>query len=61
MNREQMQELFNQLEPREKLNFIERLLKFILPPPIQDISQFSEEDLAILLKRLEKRKTDNLN
>jgi hypothetical protein len=54
-NLETLQEDFDKLEPKDRLNLLDRLLKHILPTPVADISQFSDTDLQILLKRLNEK------
>ena len=44
---------------KEAIVFIEKLLRHYLPAPIQDISQFSDEDLDLLIARLEKKYNKN--
>lgn len=51
-NLETLQEDFEQLEPKDKLAFFERLLKHVLPSPITSLEQLSENDLDVLLQRL---------
>lgn len=53
-NLETLQEDFNQLEPKDRLMFIEKLLKHVLPNPIVSLEQLSEADLDILLDKLKK-------
>jgi hypothetical protein len=52
-----LQEEFNKLDAEKKLNFIDKMLKHVLPPQITDLSQLSEENLDVLLNRL-KQQTD---
>lgn len=51
-NIETLQADFDLLEPKDRLAFVERLLKHILPAPITSLSQLSEEDLDLLLEKL---------
>ena len=51
-NLETLQADFEQLEPKDRLMFIERLLKHVLPSPIASLEQLSEQDLDILLEKL---------
>jgi hypothetical protein len=53
-NLETLQADFEQLEPKDRLLFIERLLKHVLPSPIASLEQLSEADLDILLDKLKK-------
>ena len=58
-NLDKLQDDFDKLDPKDRLAFIDRILKHVLPAPVQDITQFSEEDLDILINRLQKRYTNN--
>lgn len=40
---------------KDAVMFVERLLRHYLPPPISDISQFSETDLDLLIERLKQK------
>jgi hypothetical protein len=51
-NIETLQADIDLLEPKDRLAFVERLLKHILPAPITSLDQLSETDLDILLKKL---------
>lgn len=53
-NLETLQADFEQLEPKDRLTFIEKLLKHVLPNPIVSLEQLSESDLDILLDKLKK-------
>ena len=64
MNLEDIQEQYNQLEPREKLQFFERVLKYVVPQQQSyteniDISQLSESELDSLLDRIMKKEGNN--
>ena len=48
----QLQADFDLLEPKDRLLFIEKMLKMIIPAPITSISQLSESDLDILIQKL---------
>ena len=63
-NLEDIQEQYNQLEPREKLHFFERVLKYVVPQQQSyteniDISQLSESELDSLLDRIMKKEGNN--
>jgi hypothetical protein len=52
-NLTQLQTDFNELKtPRERLAFIEKMLKFILPPPQDELMRLSDEDLDRLINKL---------
>jgi hypothetical protein len=41
--------------PRERLAFIEKMLKFILPPPQDELTRLSDQDLDRLINKLKNR------
>jgi hypothetical protein len=41
--------------PRERLAFIEKMLKFILPPPQDELMRLSDQDLDRLINKLKNR------
>jgi hypothetical protein len=45
---------FDKLEAKDRLNFIERLLKHILPSPMGELERLSDEQLDELINRLKK-------
>lgn len=57
-NIEQLQADFNNLEPYQKLTILEKYLKFVLPPIINDLSQLSERDLDILIEKLKRENNE---
>jgi len=57
-NIERLQTDFDLLEPKDRLNFIERLLKMVVPAPISDLSQLSESDLDTLIDKLKKQQDE---
>jgi len=50
-NIEQMQADFNQIEPRDRLNFIEKIAKLILPPPLT-LENLTDSQLDQLIEKL---------
>ncbi len=54
-NMESLQQNFDQLEPKDRLNFIERLLKHILPAPLQELERLTDEQLDELINRLKSK------
>ncbi|KAF0202244.1 MAG: hypothetical protein FD170_1970 [Bacteroidetes bacterium] len=42
-NIETMQADYEALEPKDRLNFIERLLKHVLPAPLQELEKLTDE------------------
>ena len=57
-NIERLQTDFDLLEPKDRLNFIERLLKMVVPAPISDLSQLSERELDTLIDKLKKQQDE---
>jgi hypothetical protein len=60
-NIETLQNDFEKLKPAERLSFIERLLKHVLPAPLTDISQLSETDIDFLIEKLKNKGHDEKN
>lgn len=54
-NMETIQKDFDALEPKDRLAFLERLLKHVLPPMVTSLEQLSENDLDILLDALKRK------
>lgn len=54
-NVDTLQAEFNKLDAEKKLNFIDKMLKHVLPPQITDLSQLSESDLDLLIERLKQQ------
>lgn len=57
-NIETMQADFDALEPKERLSFIDRLLKHVLPAPLQELARLTDEQLDELINRLKKQSND---
>jgi hypothetical protein len=53
---EEVQTIWSKMEDKDKMMFFERMLKFVLPQPIVSLEQFSDDDLQILLRRLEEKR-----
>lgn len=51
-NIDDIQSQYDQLEAKDKLLFLEKLLKVVLPPPIVSLEQLSEEDIERLINKL---------
>jgi hypothetical protein len=60
-NMETLQADYDSLEPKDRLNFIERLLKHILPAPLQELEKLTDEQLDILIQKLKSNDTKNQN
>jgi len=57
-NIEMLQADFDSLEPKDRLNYLEKLLAHVLPKPITSLDQLSESDLDILLERLKNQSNE---
>lgn len=57
----ELNEIWKDLEPKEKVNFLNTLLRHTLPAPIQDITQFSEDDIDILIRKLREQQQKTMN
>ncbi len=60
-NLEELQATFSRLEPWQKLNFFEKMLKMVMPPPITALEQLSDEDLTRMIEILEARQRPKIN
>ena len=58
---DELEMIWKQLEPKDKANFLNQLLRHTLPAPVQDISQFSEDDIDLLINRLRQQQNKTLN
>ncbi|MDD4672185.1 MAG: hypothetical protein PHI03_04565 [Bacteroidales bacterium] len=56
-NIETLQSDFDHLTPKDRLAFVERMLKHVLPPMVTSLEQLSETDLDVLLNRLKNEQT----
>lgn len=53
-NIETLQADFDQLEAKERLTYIERLLKHVLPAPMGELERLTDDQLDQLINRLKK-------
>ncbi len=53
-NMETLQADYEALEPKDRLNFIERLFKHVLPAPLHELERLTDEQLDELITRLKK-------
>lgn len=51
-NWSEVQSIYDELKPYQKLQFIERLLKFVIPQPLNELEQLTDSQLNELIKRL---------
>ena len=51
----ELETIWKDLEPWQKLQFMDRLLKHTLPAPLHSIEQFSEDDLDLLIDKLRQK------
>jgi hypothetical protein len=56
-----IQEDFDQMESKDRLVYIERLLKHILPPPLQELDRLTDDQLDELITRLKNEKYKHVN
>ena len=56
-NIDTLQTDFDQLEAKERLMYIERVAKLVLPAPLHEIDKLSEEQFQELLNRIRHEKT----
>ncbi|MFH1118213.1 MAG: hypothetical protein V1775_00210 [Bacteroidota bacterium] len=48
-------------DPKDRLNFFERLLKHVLPAPLQELEKLTDEQLDLLIQKLKSNDTKNQN
>ena len=58
-NMETIQADFDTLKPLERLNFIERLCKHVLPPMVSSLSQLSEAEIDLLIQKFKEQNEIN--
>lgn len=51
-NMESLQENYDKLEPKDRLNFINSLLRHVLPQPLQELEKLTDEQLDLLIQKL---------
>jgi hypothetical protein len=51
-NVDDLQSDYDVMSPREKLTFIEKLLKHVLPPPLHPLQQLSDAEIDKLIFKL---------
>ena len=54
-NMKTLQADYNKLEPKDRLNFINSLLRHVLPAPLQELERLTDEQLDELIERLKKK------
>jgi hypothetical protein len=53
-NIERLQEMFDQLEPKEQLSFIERVAKLVLPQPLHPLERLTDQEITSLINQIRK-------
>ena len=54
-NLETLQADFEALEPKDRLTFIERLFKYILPAPLNELERVTDDQLDEIINKLKKQ------
>ncbi len=54
-NMKTLQADYDKLEPKDRLNFINSLLRHVLPAPITEIERLTDQQLDELINRLKKQ------
>lgn len=54
-NMETLQTDYDKLEPKDRLNFINSLLRHVLPAPLQELERLTDEQLDELINRLKEK------
>ena len=58
-NMDSLQINFDLLEPKEKLFYIEKLAKLVMPLPLHELQRLTDEQLDELINRLKKQNNEN--
>jgi hypothetical protein len=53
-NIERLQEMFDQLEAKEQLSFIERVAKLVMPAPLHPLERLTDEQIIDIIAKLKK-------
>jgi hypothetical protein len=53
-NIERLQEMFDQLEAKEQLSFIERVAKLVMPPPMHPLERLTDQEITSLINQIRK-------
>lgn len=51
-NVDDLQSDFDVMSPRDKLSFIDKLFKHVLPAPLHPLQQLSDEEIDLLIQKL---------
>ena len=51
-NIETLQADFDKLEPKDRLSFMERIAKLIIPSPVQELQRLTDDQLSDLITKL---------
>jgi len=57
-NIDNLQSIFDKLDPKEQIMVIERFAKIILPPPIDELETLSEEQLEQIITKLKNEQNE---
>jgi len=60
LNFETLQSDFDQLEPKDRLNFLLNLLKHVLPAPVHELERLTDSQLDEIISRLKQQQQQNL-
>ena len=55
-----LQKSFDKLEDKDKLNFIEKLLKHTLPAPLTELERLTDEQLDALIHKLKQQQYEHI-
>ena len=58
-NIERLQADFDELETKDRLHFFERLFKYILPAPLNELERLTDEQLDDIINRLKNKSNEN--
>lgn len=58
-NIDNVQADFDKLEPKDRLAFIERMARLVLPPPLHELQRLTDSQLDELIDKLKKSKDES--
>jgi len=57
-NMDKLQQDFDSLEPKDRLQFIDRVARLVLPPPLHELQMLTDEQLDQLIYKLKNEQND---
>jgi hypothetical protein len=54
-----LQECYNKLSGKEKLFYLDKILRYVLPPPQEELMKLTDDDLSRLAEKLKQSYSQN--